>query len=182
MATRFVQCSIINTEIRVHFVIARSSVANENIPSPRHRTTTLKEQSIRFPRNTSTCGRKRDGPLKRSSHFFTTQHHKSGYDGCLFTLNHCERFIRRSRQGFGADSRVIRRELGSASFLAKRNESTLIQPCGTTFCVPNHRVDPRWSLRRLESTIACNSDSNAGNDDESGDGAAPPRRHGAATQ
>jgi|HubBroStandDraft_5_1064220.scaffolds.fasta_scaffold08563_5 hypothetical protein len=34
------------------------------------------------------------------------------------------------------------------------------------------------SLRRLESTIACNSDGDA-DDDGSGDGAAPPRRLGA---
>jgi hypothetical protein len=46
---------------RVHLVTARSSGANEIIPSRRHRAKTVpREQSIRFPSCNLTCKRKRD--------------------------------------------------------------------------------------------------------------------------
>src|SRR5450755_1386939 len=53
-----------------------------------------------------TCEKEADGPLERSSHFFTTQHHRSGQRGCLITLDHFERSICTARHvGLCADSR-----------------------------------------------------------------------------
>ena len=88
----------------------RASCATGSIPSLRRRAKTApEERSIWFPLLYLTWEKEADGPLQRSSHFFTTQHHKSGQGGCLITFGPlCRSRCRRTVRSPGFTKLIVR--------------------------------------------------------------------------
>jgi hypothetical protein len=89
----------------------RASRANESSPSPRHRVKTPpKERSIGFPCFHLTRKKARTGSYSGPLYFLTTQHDRTGEDGCLITMDHFgAHLMRRALQDDDRNRAVIRR-------------------------------------------------------------------------